>query len=214
MSAGISMIAAFPGTAGGAGAGIACAVTSKNFLIDLGCWLGGGVLAFFGSALNPVLAPITIPIGIAIGLAINITLSIVLGWCFLVPLVLWWNGNVPWKRLVLGGGEMIPGVNNVPFWTFFTVAALWKTATQKGTRARKGVLQLASLAAIPARSIMATKEQTADREGMREGLALGGEVQSQTAWPTSGRELIRAAEQHEVRPLFHDIRPKPNVQTT
>lgn len=145
ISGGIAMIAAFPGTAGGAGATLACLVAGEDsgFLINLGCWVGGGVLTIFGSALNPILAPVTVPVGIGIGLAVNTTLAIVLGWAFLVPLMWFFHTHVSLKRLAWGGGEMIPGVNNVPFWTFFVIASLWDGATSK-KGAKGGLFSLAT----------------------------------------------------------------------
>jgi hypothetical protein len=131
VSWGVAMITAFPGTIGGGAIGC---IAGNQVAGQLGCWVGGGILAVFGSAAN-VLAPATIPVGIAIGIAVAMCISIVFGWGFLVPLMFFF-GLRPGRRLAWGLGEMIPGINNVPFWTFTTVVAIWKRGVQKGVEAR------------------------------------------------------------------------------
>jgi len=199
ISWGIATIAAFPATT--AGGTVGCVVGSQA-AGQLGCWIGGVVLGILGTSGNVFLAPFTIPAGIAIGLAVNITLSATLGWAFLVPLMYTWGVKTSWQRLALGGGEMIPGINNVPFWTALTFASLWGGAVTK--KARKGILGIATVAVAPVRGIMRLQEQA--------GV-------SQSSPPTSGRELIRASEKQLGVPLqrtpMRDIRStKPNAQAT
>lgn len=126
VSWGIAIIATFPGTAAG---GVVGCAAGNAVAGQIGCWVGGSVLGLLGTTGNLLLAPATIPVGIAIGFAVNVTLSIVLGWAFLVPLMFFFRNHISWKRLAWGGGEMIPGVNNVPFWTFFVIASLWDEST-------------------------------------------------------------------------------------
>ena len=209
ISWGIAAIAAFPVTAGGSAAGC---VAGNSIAGQIGCWVGGGVLGLLsvtplGLAANALVATVTVPIGIALGFAINICLSIVLGWFFLVPLMLFFGVNVSWKRLVWGGGEMIPGLNNIPFWTVLTIASLWKST--KSNRGRKGVLALAGAAVLPIRPIMSAKEAT----GMFATRGARGWTPQPEEWapqPDSGEDLVRTATQ---RTPMQDIRPmKPNVQ--
>ena len=140
ISWGIAVIAAFPGPA------VGC-VVGNAVLGQIGCWAGGLVLGLlsltpFGLAANTAVAFYTVPVGIAIGFAVNMCLSIVLGWAFLVPLM-YVFGLKPQKRLWWSGAEMIPGINNVPCWTFFTFSCMWAQATTK--KARKGILGIAGL---------------------------------------------------------------------
>jgi hypothetical protein len=140
ISWGIATIAAFPATT--AGGTIGCVVGSQA-AGQLGCWIGGVVLGILGTSGNVFLAPFTIPAGSAIGLAVNITLSATLGWAFLVPLMYAWGIKTSWQRLALGGGEMIPGINNVPFWTALTIASLWGGAARK--KSRRGITSFANI---------------------------------------------------------------------
>lgn len=197
LSWGIAAIAAFPVTA--AGGVIGCAA-GNAVAGQIGCWLGGTVLGIFGTTGNALAAPFTIPFGIAMGLAINMTLSFVLGGPLIFLLMLW--GLKPQKRLWWSGAELVPGINNVPCWTFFTFSCIW--AQSKTKTARRGVLGLAGLAIMPVHAIMTTKESIP-----------GNASPNNIPQPTSGRELIRASErQFPERVPLHDIRaPKSNVQT-
>ena len=153
LQAGISWSLAFimanPLTAGGAAT--ACLAGSR-VAGELGCLIGGSVgggitwlLTTFtpiGLLANSVVAGYTLPVGIALGFAINITLSIV-GGAFLVTFM-WFFGIKPsLKRLAWSGGEMIPGLNNIPFWTVFVISSLIspKFSIWKGARTlTKGVM--------------------------------------------------------------------------
>ena len=197
ISWGIAAITAFPGTVGGGALGC---LAGNQIAGQIGCWVGGLTVGIFGSAANPFLAPFTIPAGIAIGLAVNMTLSIVLGWGFLVPLMFFF-GLQPQKRLWWSGAEMIPGINNVPCWAFFTFSCIWAQATTK--KARKGVLGLAGLTLAPVRGIMRTKENTGQ---------LLGTSEDNIARPASARELVRESEriipqESQPRAPLQDIRP-------
>ena len=210
MSWGIAAIAAFPVTAGGSVAGC---VAGNSIAGQVGCWVGGSVLGLMsvtplGLAANALVATVTVPVGIALGFAISMCLSIVLGWCFLVPLMLLSGMNVSWKRLIWGGGEMIPGLNNIPFWTALTIASLWKSTKSK--HGRKGILALAGAVVVPTRPIiMSAKEAT----GMFAARGARGWTPQPEEWapqPDSGEDLVRTATQ---RTPMRDIHPmKPNVQ--
>ncbi|MBP9711269.1 MAG: hypothetical protein KBD50_03390 [Candidatus Pacebacteria bacterium] len=198
ISWGIWAVAAFPGNALG---GVAGCAGGNAVAGEIGCWIGGGVLGVLGTFANPFIAPVTIPIGATIGIAINMVLSFVLGYGFLFFLLLFF-GLKPYKRLWWSGAELIPGINNVPFWTMFTISCIW--AQSSGTKARKGVLGIAGLALAPVRGIMNIKENTT-----------GSANPNNIPQPTSARELIRASEkQYPERAPMRDIRPsnKSNVQ--
>lgn len=197
ISWGIATIAAFPGTVAGGAAGCAAGDAVAG---QIGCWVGGTVLGILGTTGNVLLAPFTIPVGIALGLAINITLSIVLGYGFLFSL-LFIFGLKPYKRMWWSGVELVPGINNIPCWTAFTLSCIW--AETKSKSGKKGVLGLAGIAALPAGGIMAVKHNA---QGM-----LGG-PQNSVARPQSGRELIgmsreMAPENEPAKQTMRDIRP-------
>lgn len=196
ISAGLSVIAAFPGTIGGGAAG--CAAGSY-FLGQVGCWAAGGVLAVFGSVLNPLLATVTIPIGFAFGFAINMCLSLV-GGAFLLTLMALLRDHISWNRLFWGGGELIPGLNNIPFWTFFVIASMWDDAKNKNEE--KGILGLASIAVLPTRGIMSAKEAT----GMLAAKGARGWTPQPEEWaeqPSTSRDKINSAG----RVPLQDVRP-------
>jgi len=205
ISWGIAVIAAFPGTIGGTAIG--CAGGSE-VAGEIGCWAGGGILGFLGSIplINGALATVTIPLGIVIGLAINMTLSLVLGGALVFLLMLW--GLNPLQKLWWSGAELIPGINNVPCWTFFTISCIWAKNNNKKTR--RGILGLATLALVPAQGIMALKEDTGRMLGTSEGTV---------PRPQSNIGLVQASQDISASPprqrtQLHDIQPiKPNVQT-
>ena len=150
-------------------------------------------------------------------------LSIVLGWFFLVPMMYGWGVALQWKRLIWGGGEMIPGLNNIPFWTALTIASLWNSSKTKS--GRKGVLAFAGLASLATRPIIGMREQTgirierAKERGLNNwtGRQFPVNAASPEEWapqPNTGKDLIRLGQS---RPIMQDIRDvqatKPNVQT-
>jgi len=209
MSWGIAAIAAFPVTAGGTAAGCAA---GNAILGQIGCWVGGGVIGLLsvtplGLAANALAATVTVPLGIALGFAINMCLSFV-GGAFLLIIMKFFGVSVSLKRLVWGGGELIPGINNIPFWTFFTISTLWRQATDTGQK--KGILALAGVALFPTQNIMAAKEAT----GMLATRGARGWTPQPEEWaaqPATGENLVRSAQQ---RTPLQDVRPvKPNAQT-
>lgn len=211
ISWGVAAIAAFPVTSGGTAAGC---LAGSQVAGQIGCWAGGLVVGLlsvtpFGLAANASVAFYTVPVGIAVGIAVSMCLSLVLGWSFLVPLMYLFGANVSWKRLVWGGGEMIPGLNNIPFWTFFTIASLWDGSTGKK---RRSIMALAGAALVPAKGIAAMRTETATlaRSGARNRTPQREEQVPQTAIEQDTEQ----APSPQRAPL-QDIRPfKPNVQAT
>lgn len=206
ISWGIAAIAAFPGPAIGCAAGNAV-------LGQIGCWVGGGVIGLLsltpaGLAANALVATVTVPLGIALGITINICISFV-GGAFLLILMKFFGVSFSLKRLVWGGGELIPGINNIPFWTFFTISTLWTQATN--TAQEKSVLALAGRVLPSTQGMMSMRERTMTLPGVQNSLSFFGREQEKISQPTSARELTDTSER---RVPLQDVRPaKPNVQT-
>lgn len=206
ISWGIMVIAAFPGTTGGAALG--CLV--GNYTVgQAGCWLGGGFLGILGSIpiVNATIATATVPVGIVLGFAINMCLSIALGWCFLVPLLYLFNG-VSWKRLIWGSGEMIPGINNIPFWTALVVLSiLSKRPAQTGMVTK--ILAPSGMAGMALFGVAKTKEDTAELREQRAPNFTWGRQQndwlSEEAAQANNPQQKRATVQ--TRNIINDIRP-------
>ena len=127
LQAGISFaLAGFMGTIGASiGAAIWCNQNLPGWTWAQGLCVAAGGAA--GTAANPVL----IPLGVAIGFVINICLSLTLGSALIALLVMLF-GWEPLKKWLSPGfiGDMIPGINNLPFWTFTAVAVSWTHAKQ------------------------------------------------------------------------------------
>ncbi len=203
ISWGIATIAAFPVTAGGTAAGC---IAGQSIAGEIGCWFGGGVIGLLsvtpaGLVANGLVAQATIPLGIGLGLAINMALSLVLGGALIFLLALW--GLHPFQRLWWSGAELVPGVNNIPCWTFFTLSTIWAEAKNKNPKTRKSVLSLTRLAMLPTQGIMSLKEDTGRSLGTSEGIV---------ARPSSAREMIRESERmapqaSQPRVPLSDIRP-------
>jgi hypothetical protein len=197
ISLGISVVAAYPGTIGGATTGC---IAGEQIAGSFGCWAGGIVVGTFGTLLNPLLATVTIPVGIALSFAITTCISIVVGWGFLVPL-LFFSGIKPQRKLPWGLGEMIPGINNIPFWTFLTISSLWADATKKGFGAKKAVLTVVGRRLADTRGIMELKDtknvviENAKARGVREGLPIEGVPETELIpLPNTRTGIIRASE--------------------
>lgn len=143
---GVSVIAAFPGTVGGAAAGC---VAGQQVAGSLGCSIGGTLLGILGSVLpiNGLLAPATIPIGLAIGFTIDVCLSLTLGAGLIFILFMF---GMFYPKYVWSGGiaEFLPGFDILPGWTALVVFSILEKSKQEG-----GVLGtvagVATLAASP-----------------------------------------------------------------
>lgn len=127
VSASLAIIAAFPGTVGGAAAG--CAAGSA-FLGSWACGVGGLVFGLLGSVLD-VAAPITEPIGLVIGFAVSICLSMTLGAGLIMLLIL---SGMYYPKFMLPGGvaELIPGFDLIPSWTAMTILCVLQKNKEEG----------------------------------------------------------------------------------
>ena len=220
----LAIVTAVPGTALGATGGCAA---GNYFLGQIGCAIGGTVLGLVGTLLDPALATFTEPIGIALGFAINICLTITLG-AFLLTLMRIFEGKIYYKNLAFGLGEMIPGINNLPFWTAFVVISLLKKNAedkQGALGAVAGVLSAGSPLTLAAGGIMAMKETTtqlADETGALEHPKLTPEYirREKNTQDISGERLEAQARAsgilgdtqeretlEKTRQIFNDIRP-------
>jgi hypothetical protein len=170
LQAGISMMialaAAVPGTALGAAGGVLagswiCGWMGSTASAICGS-VGGFVFGFLGSWLNPLLAPVTEPVGIAMGFAINVCLSLTFG-AFLLLVMLIFLKKIYVTNLFFGLGEVIPGINNIPFWTAFVVISLVKKSKEDGSAlgaVAGAALSPGSAFGKAASGIMAMKETT------------------------------------------------------
>ncbi len=124
VSATLILIAAFPGTIGGAAAGCAAGNAVAG---GVGCEIGGFLLGLLGSIpiINGGLALIAEPIGLVLGFAISICLSATLGFGLIMLLV--FNGMFYPKYVYSGGiAELIPGFDLIPGWTAMTILSVIK----------------------------------------------------------------------------------------
>jgi hypothetical protein len=156
VSASLALIAAFPGTVGGAAAG--CAV-GNGFFGSWGCTIGGFIFGLLGTSLD-VLAPVTEPIGLAIGFAVSICLSMTFGAGLIMLLLL--NGMYYPKFLLPGGiAELIPGFDLIPSWTAMTIlCVLQKSKEESGLLG--GVASVAAAAASPTPASISNAVRTVD----------------------------------------------------
>jgi hypothetical protein len=143
---GVSVIAAFPGTVGGAVGGC---VAGQQVAGSLGCSIGGFVLGILGTVLpiNGLLTPATIPLGMAIGFTIDVCLSLTLGSGLIFVLFMFgmfypkyvWSGSI---------AEFLPGFDILPGWTAMVVLSiLEKSKEERGVLGT--VAGVATLAASP-----------------------------------------------------------------
>lgn len=145
ISIAIAAIAAFPPATG---AGVGCAAAGY-FLGKIGCLIGGTALGLLSSIpfVSVAIASVTVPIGIALGFAINVCLSLTLG-AGLVTF-LWFNGMLYPKYLLNGIGEVMPGLNNIPFWTALVVLCLLRKNAEEGSGAMAAASGFLGLALSP-----------------------------------------------------------------
>ncbi len=113
-----------------------------------GAAAGAGAGATAGGAIGTAAGIASIPVGIALGFVINMCLSVVFG-SFLIVLMAIFLKKVYWKNLIFGIGEMLPGLNNIPFWTAFVVVSLLKKSAEEGKGAFAGTAMLATMAMSP-----------------------------------------------------------------
>ncbi|MEK7612602.1 MAG: hypothetical protein AAB449_00420 [Patescibacteria group bacterium] len=208
LQAGISFaLAGFMGTIGGSVGGV---IACKNLLpsvlqfdwVTAACAAGGG---FIGTAANPAL----IPVGIAIGFVVNICLSLTVGSGLILLLVSVCGWKSVQKYLMPGFiGDTIPGINNLPFWTFLAIASCWQHASQKGELGVVG--KAVGIATAPTRGIMSLKEKTMDVPRVKKTFAVAGIQQTRVQQPQTREELVNTAMDTMPRPrkIVRDILPK------
>ena len=119
---GVSVIAAFPGTVGGAAAGCAAGAHVAG---TFGCTVGGAFLGILGSVpvINGALATVTIPLGVGIGFTIDVCLSLTLGTALILALFLcgMYYPKYAWN---CGIAEFLPGFNIIPGWTALVIFSI------------------------------------------------------------------------------------------
>jgi hypothetical protein len=100
-------------------------VDGLQALLSLGL---AGVFTTLGGTLSmvPVVGTVVaagvMPTGIVMGFALNFVISATFGVALITFLT---TGGVFYPRyLVSGGGELLPGLNNLPFWTLFALLCI------------------------------------------------------------------------------------------
>jgi hypothetical protein len=190
----IAVIAAFPGTTGG------CAI-GGYFGGKIGCF----VLGVLGSIplINGLLATATVPLGLMLGFVINLCISLTMGVGLIFALFFAFGRPSGWVWGV-SIADLIPGVNNLPFWTLMVIRAWWVHASQEGKLGMVGAA--ATVALSTTRGIMNVKEATMDLPKVKETLAAVGIQQERAPQPQTGQDTIQLAKE---RAVMQDIRPKP-----
>ena len=141
ISAGLFIIAAFPGTTAGTAAG--CYI-GQHIAGSWGCWAVGALLGAIGTWGN-VVAPATIPIGVMLGFAVNICISATFG---LGLIILLWQFDMLYLPYVFSGGimEFIPGIDDLPGWTTMTILCVVKKMAEDKAMAGNAAGTFASFA--------------------------------------------------------------------
>jgi hypothetical protein len=182
----------------------ALAADGIQALLSLGL---AGVFTTAGGLLNlvPVIGSVlslglVLPSGILIGFALNIVISATFGAFLVTTLAV--SGVFYPRYLISGGGELIPGLNNLPFWTLFTLLCILR----KNREEREGNRTAANIgfAVAPTRGVMAIQEKEMDLPGMKEAHARMGGVQYRAPQPQTGEGLVELARS---RIPLQDIRP-------
>lgn len=118
----------------------------------------GGVLQLI-PFLGQILGAGTWATGVALGFVVNMTLNLTLGAGFLFMLAL--NGMFYWRIVAWGGGEIIPVLNNLPFWTLLAVRSSMEHA--KRTKQELSVQKIQTVIGTRADSINAAGERATQR---------------------------------------------------
>ncbi len=153
VSASLALVAAFPGTVGGAAAG--CAAASAT-LGSWACGVGGVIFGLLGTTLDAA-AVVTEPIGLMMGFAISICLSMTLGAGLIMFLIL--NGMY-YPKIMLPGGvaELIPGFDLIPSWTAMTIlCVLQKVKEEKAGSVVGAVASIATASPSPSSLIQTAR---------------------------------------------------------
>ncbi len=208
LQAGISFaLAGFMGTLGGAvGGALFCSkvlpVALQGGKLTAACAAVGGVV---GTAGNVAL----VPVGIMVGAVINICLSLTMGSAliYLLVVILGWE---PVQKYLMPGFvvDTIPGINNLPAWTFLAIASCWRHASQTSNVGFFSNLAL-SAGRAGAGGIMSLKEQTMNLPGVKESLGRGGFSQERIARPETAEDIETATRS---RTPIQDIRSRTPSQ--
>ncbi len=153
VSASLALIAAFPGTVGGAAAG--CAAASAT-LGSWACGIGGLIFGLLGTTLDAA-AVVTEPVGLMLGFAISICLSVTLGAGLIMLLILC---NMFYPKYLLPGGvaELMPGFDLIPGWTAMTImCVLQKVKDEKRGGTVGAVAAVVTTSPSPASLVQAAR---------------------------------------------------------
>ncbi|MBX4192465.1 hypothetical protein KW798_03195, partial [Candidatus Parcubacteria bacterium] len=153
-----------------------------------GLFASPGVIPFVG----PLIAAVSIPFGIALGFIINICLSLTMGSGLLLLLV-HLCGFKSLQKYIFGSiGDLIPGLNNLPFWTLLTIGVCWNHAKQNGVAWNLSRV-VTSGRMVRVREIMDTKEKNMNMPGIKQGVERFGLEQSNRPQPQDVRELEKTS---------------------
>lgn len=180
------------------------------FIDGLQALLSLGLMGVFASpAVVPVVgtavAGVTVPIGIILGFILNTAFALVFGGGLMILLGL--NNTFYPRYLFAGGGELIPGLNNLPFWTLFVLLCVMR----KNAEEKEGTLTIANSPAVePAQNVMVAEQKPMNFPQARESSGRTPVEQEQNEQPTDSQEPVDAAKS---RVPFQDIRPKSYAPT-
>ena len=171
VSAGFLMLGSFAGTIGGAAAG-AAACQGAGTLVAGACATVAGAA---GTLVNAHLAVIGVPLAVGFGIAVNICISLTMGSELIMLLAL--NGMFN-ARYVVGVfiGEAIPGLDNLPGWTFLAIKSVLKKSAKSGTGISSFAAGVAGMALSPASPLSAINTL---RQGVSAARTLTGPRQTQ-----------------------------------
>lgn len=178
-----------------------------------GCLIGGGSGAAAGAAagvaVGTLLGAAAAQAGILFGIVISLCISFTFGSMLIMYITYLCGWNVVLKNLGFSGADFIPGLNNLPAWTLFTIRVSMAHAKEEGGPVFGSFM--APLTMLSVRGIMSTKEQT--MRIVQRAKVTRPEEQERAITPQDTEQLATMA---RTRVPMHDIkRPsKPNVQTT
>ncbi len=88
-----------------------------------------------------------VPIGILLGFVINFSFSMTFG-AGLIALLAFNSMFYP-RYLVSGGGELIPGLNNLPFWTLFVLLSILRKNLEEKGNVQGAAIKFATATSSP-----------------------------------------------------------------
>ena len=158
-------------------------------MLSLG--LAGVFTAVGGVAsLIPGAAVAIVPIGILLGFVINFAITMTFG-AGLIALLAFSGVFYP-RYLVAGGGEMIPGLNNLPFWTLFVLLSIIRKSAEEKGGVQGAVIGLATTALAPTSGVGKATAGIAAAKTATTGLARnrGASTEQQTAQQEQPQERV------------------------